>query len=83
MVRIEQVGYDDFVSVRADDPADRTSQLLEGTRAPRAIIRYDVGGQLYFYVRPVQQVIDRCRGRARQTVKNFLPIRFIAAPPMG
>jgi hypothetical protein len=82
MVRIEQVGYDDFVSVRADDPADRTSQLLEGTRAPRAIIRYDVGGQLYFYVRPVQQVIDRCRGRARQTVKQALELHEDQRDPL-
>ncbi len=50
MVRLEQISYDDFLTVRADDPADQVAALLAQTNTQRVIVRRRHDGDTQYYI---------------------------------
>jgi hypothetical protein len=82
MLRVEEIAYDDFVSVWAGEPADRVAEFLAGAPAGRVVIRHEVAGKILYYVRGTRDVIAACRSHVGRTLVQALELHESGGVPL-
>ncbi|HMB06122.1 MAG TPA: CHAT domain-containing protein [Isosphaeraceae bacterium] len=82
MVRLEQLAYDDFLTVRADDPVEQVARLVAATAVQRVVVRRRHGEETLYYLFPRNALLARLGDGHVADLQTALVLHEVDAAPV-